>query len=50
MIINIKEKLAKIDFQIHNLKQKKLKIENGFFQSLDSSDEIFIPIWDLKNV
>ena len=46
----INRKLKPIEYKKVLNEAKKLKIENGFFQSLDSSDEMFIPIWDLKGV
>ena len=46
----INRKITPLEYKCAMSFLKKYGIENGFFQELESSDENFIPIWDLKGV
>ena len=46
----INRKLKPIEYKIVIEKAKELGLENGYIQELESGDEKYIPIWDLKGV
>lgn len=46
----INRKLKPIEYKIVIEKAKELGLTNGYIQELESSDEKYIPIWDLKGV
>ena len=46
----INRKLKPLEYKIVLNKALSLGFDNGYFQELESGDEKFIPIWDLKGV
>lgn len=46
----INRKISPLEYKYAISLLKKYKIENGFYQDLESSSECFIPIWDLKGL